>query len=163
MNDKAEFIPDKFSFSGPEKDDYVCNKVIMCKGNFLRTEDHFIVFDNLTILDTTTLLIWQKSVSNKQISFYDADTYINQLNQSQFAGYSDWRLPSLEELKTLLENKQMKGGYLINPVFDNMSNIFWSSTNSEGDGAWYFDFRDGSVLGMFKSRTYFVRAVRSGQ
>ena len=162
LNEKAQFIPDKFSFTGPKKDDYVSKATLMVNGNPLHMKDRFIVFDNQTILDTTTLLLWQQAGSNNQFSL---SSYISQLNQQSFAGYSDWRIPSFEELKTILENKRMKGDYRINPVFDIMAGYYWSSTlvASNPVYAWGVNFFDGFSRELDKSGYYFVRGVRSGQ
>ncbi|MCB9501891.1 MAG: DUF1566 domain-containing protein [Deferribacteres bacterium] len=35
--------------------------------------------------------------------FEKAVVYIDSLNKANFAGYSDWRLPTLEEAMTLME------------------------------------------------------------
>lgn len=68
-------------------------------------------------------------------------------------GYSDWYLPSLEELNKLYSNKSLIGG------FSNAE--YWSS--SEGT-AWYsytIDFNNGVIHYPNKNLTYRVRAVRS--
>ncbi|HOU52481.1 MAG TPA: DUF1566 domain-containing protein [Myxococcota bacterium] len=56
---------------------------------------------NGTLTDTHTGLTWQKGyTSNSDLT--TARESCNLLNQEQFAGYTDWRLPTIDELRTLI-------------------------------------------------------------
>ncbi|KPA13142.1 hypothetical protein MHK_006655, partial [Candidatus Magnetomorum sp. HK-1] len=68
LNEKAKFIPDKFSFSGPEKDKYVCKTIIIgIKGIPKYNKGRLIVFDNGTVLDTKTRLLWATQDNGRDI------------------------------------------------------------------------------------------------
>jgi hypothetical protein len=70
-------------------------------------------------------------------------------------GYSDWRLPSKEELNALYVNlKQIGVGGFAN------SN-YWSSTEYGSNGAWRQGFYAGKQDGSYKDNGYDVRAVRA--
>jgi hypothetical protein len=61
---------------------------------------------NFTWQDTDTGLMWEHYPYNDNKTFrmygwYDAFDHVAQLNKTMFAGYSDWRLPSIDELATL--------------------------------------------------------------
>ena len=72
-------------------------------------------------------------------------------------GYSDWYLPSLNELNKLYINKATIGGFA-----DNEYNYYWSSTENNSTHAWTVNFTDGSASNYGgKYATYFVRAVRT--
>ena len=68
-------------------------------------------------------------------------------------GYSDWYLPSLDELGKLYENRELIGGFAINS--------YWSSSEYYAGGAWYRFFGNGSPYNNGKSTSFHVRAVRS--
>uniref|UniRef100_A0A7C4VR67 DUF1566 domain-containing protein n=1 Tax=Desulfatirhabdium butyrativorans TaxID=340467 RepID=A0A7C4VR67_9BACT len=100
------------------------------------------------------------------------DTYslITALNQAGFGGYSDWRIPSREELRTIVDYSRF--GPAINTAFfpntqaSPSTSYYWSSTthaNNPGS-AWIVYFYDGGDGNFLKSSYYYyVRAVRGGQ
>jgi len=70
--------------------------------------------------------------------------------------YSDWFLPSKDELNQMYLNRAVIGGFA--------SSIYWSSTeydNGNFNAAWYQYFGDGSQNGNLKSNDGAVRAVRA--
>ena len=68
-----------------------------------------------TVADRNTGLIWQKAGSSRRISIGMARRYIRKLNKKKFGGYSDWRLPTIEELASLNTSGIEKGAH-INPI-----------------------------------------------
>jgi len=105
--------------------------------------------------------MWQKSGSSTYFSYKDAEAYIKRLNQEKSDGYSDWRLPTLPELTSLLEPEK-KNGFYIAPVFDSKSRWYWSSDLRSGGGAWLVGFGYGGVHWSQVGDLY-VRLVRLGQ
>ncbi|MFC1829605.1 DUF1566 domain-containing protein, partial [Thermodesulfobacteriota bacterium] len=77
----------------------------------------FIDNENATITDRYTGLMWQKGCSDKKERNHPRTGYINKLNKERFAGHNDWRVPTLEELASLLEAKKNKDGIHIDPIF----------------------------------------------
>jgi len=122
-----------------------------------------------TISDHATGLMWKKSISDKEYDHFQMNEYIQYLNREKFAGYSDWRVPTIEELMSLItENKQSNGIY-INPIFDVVESIFyypwhfWSATTYavNANYAWDVYLNDGIVSYDYKSRDNYVWPVRS--
>ena len=70
-------------------------------------ETRFRDNEDKTILDSLTGLMWQESYAyletGNNISWYDAQLYIEKLNQNKLGGYSDWRLPERLEIQSLYE------------------------------------------------------------
>ncbi len=67
------------------------------------------------------------------------------------AGYSDWSLPSKDELNKL---------YLSKSLINASSGFYWSSTQQSSSFAWDQNFADGAQYSVNKSNTLYVRAIR---
>ena len=70
-------------------------------------------------------------------------------------GYSDWHLPSKEELNLVYVNLKQVG------VGGFASNAYWSSTENANGNAWSQNFGSGYQNYANKNYTYSVRAVRA--
>ena len=71
-------------------------------------------------------------------------------------GYSDWYLPSKDELNQLYLNKVAIGGFNSNGL------AYWSSSEGDNDRAWEQGFNQGSQWSYYKDYGFdIVRAVRS--
>ncbi len=68
-------------------------------------------------------------------------------------GYSDWYLPSKDELNKLYLNKTAIGGFA--------AAYYWSSSENNNDYADIQDFGSGDQYAGNKDNTYYVRAVRA--
>ena len=116
------------------------------------------------IYDAATSLYWQQSGSDKPMEFDAALEFIAQLNADRFGGYSDWRLPTLEEAMTLMAPKQSKDGMYIDPIFDNKQQKVWTADKTVilAVAAWFAGYFHGycNVSAQVNYDIY-VRAVRS--
>lgn len=125
------------------------------------TENKFEVQkDGKVIHDKTTGLMWQQSGSEEYMPYNKALNYISQLNQEGFAGYKDWRLPTLKESITLLKPEQTSNVSFVDPVFDKKQWGIWTSDLSGASRPWGVYFDGGYCdYSSFNSLNY-VRAVR---
>ena len=122
------------------------------------------------IFDEATGLLWQKSGSMNFMIYTEAREYVRRLNLAGgFAGYTNWRLPTVEELLSLMEPERQSNEMDIKPVFDETRLWVWSVDINPTKGeylpgsAWIVDFDiDGVHWNDFGHGNY-VRAVRSRQ
>ncbi len=127
-------------------------------GNF---KNPLINNGDYTVTDEVTGLMWQKSGSDNRMTYDKAPAFIDGLNGRKFAGYNDWRLPTLEELASLLEDKKVNGFY-INPVFEcGEYGWYWTVDKRASGGAWLVGFSVGYVLWLNLDKYVCVRGVRS--
>ena len=95
------------------------------------------------VIDHATGLTWQQSGSSNYMNYADAEKYVRDLNAKKFAGYNDWRLPTLDEAMSLMEPKP-SGSLYIDPVFDRTQNWIWTADKADSAGvAWVAGFYDG--------------------
>lgn len=127
-------------------------------------EQRFILEKERVVLDIETGLMWQRGASPDRFVWKEGFSYVEKLNTESFAGFSDWRYPTKEELGTLiLPEEDRRSGLYIDPAFEKQRNL-WSSTQAGGHGhqACYADFYYGDLYLVEENyANYNVRAVRS--
>jgi tetratricopeptide (TPR) repeat protein len=75
-------------------------KNIPDKPKEIKRDDRFIAYDNGTVLDTKTNLMWAAKDNGKDINWEGAKKYCESYRGG---GYSDWRMPAIAELKGLFK------------------------------------------------------------
>jgi hypothetical protein len=122
------------------------------------TAARFVDNQDGTVTDKCTGLMWQKNTAPGSYLWQAALGYCDGL---ELAGHSDWRLPNLRELRTLVDY----GGRVpaIDPVFQAVADVYWTSStyNAILTHAWAVSFEEGE--GNFheaKVDPFPVRAVR---
>ncbi len=93
----------------------------------LPTYQEFVDNGDGTISDPRNSIMWAKADSFKEfgygINWYEANDYIETLNEKKLAGYDDWRLCSREESKAIFSfvksNTDHQGAEIhIDPLFE---------------------------------------------
>ena len=115
------------------------------------------------VYDPATKLQWQDNSDAKstQRDWDGAKSYCRSLN---FAGYSDWRLPTIKELETIADYSRYPDAY--KKGFKNFtSSYYWSSSPnvSGSSSAWSVYFEYGDSDSYDKTDKYYVRCARAGQ
>jgi hypothetical protein len=128
---------------------------------------------NGTVMDTKTGLVWKQCSEGQSgiactTGTYTAQTWQQALStaaNSTFAGFNDWRLPNVKELRSLVETGCARPSINTTLFPNTPAVIFWSSTTyaPSASVALYVGFGIGNVSGNFKSAFNGVRLVRAGQ
>jgi serine/threonine protein kinase len=126
--------------------------------NYVR--NNFESTPNGTITDQATGLVWQWSGSEYPLTWHAAADYIETLNQQRFADRDTWRLPTVNELMSLLARTPHGEDYCIEPVFDQNQVTLWSCDRRSFTAAWYVSVEMGFVGWQDFSAYYYARAVR---
>ena len=147
------------------------------KGDF---PNDFVDNGDGTVTDRATGLMWEQKVSKREKSYYYAKKHVKSLNKKKFAGHDNWRIPTVEELYSLLESNTNKQLY-INPVFATKAYHCWSTDESDlrysgvikRERYLTLDFKKGTVSYAYTAAlpagssapkdSSFIRAVRSIQ
>ena len=142
-------------------------KEILAKYNFFDTtknktgafSNDFVDNGDGTVTDRATGLMWQKGGSPEGMTWANAKEYVNKLNSERSAGYSDWRLPTIEELASLMKSSRA-GNLYIDPIFSEKQQYCWSADTFGPEMAWYTSFKAGMIRHIYHF-FYHVRAVRT--
>ena len=113
-----------------------------------------------TVRDVGTGLLWQRSTPDRTFTFDDARTYCSQLS---LAGQLGWRLPSMTELLTLIDEGAATAPMIDATAFPNTpSEAFWTSSEFGGVSgmAWQVYFDHGNGLYGLPSAQFRARCLR---
>ena len=113
------------------------------------------------VIDGTTGLQWQDNA----VYSLTWTAAIEHCEDLSLDGHSDWRLPNLSELSSILDDTRYNPS-IDNTVFQNTaSRHYWPSTTHAGNSrhVWYVDFYNGYQNYYFKTNSSYVRCVRAGQ
>jgi len=129
------------------------------------------------VIDYSTGLMWHQSGSEEHMSWlsekffgleyssrwHKVEGWIKGLNESKYAGYSDWRLPTLEEAVSLLESSKKNNDLYIDPLFSDKQRWIWTADKYSAGAVWAVTFDYGGVDSYgVHSRGNYVRPVRTG-
>ena len=95
----------------------------------------------------------------------DWDALINASNNANLCGFNDWRVPTIDELKTLVDDGRSDPSIDVHYFPNTLSASYWSSSPRAGYSryAWIVHFNDGNDYYSSRSNDRRVRLVRSSQ
>ena len=143
---------------------------ILERWNFFEAEanpsgrfDNFLVDAGIpeVVVDRRTGLMWQSGGIDIG-SIRHIRAAISRANETGFAGYDDWRLPSLEEALSLLEPVRNGKGLYLHLAFSREQPFIFVAAQRKPGGYWFVDFKQGRAF--WSSGTIpggFGRLVRS--
>lgn len=143
-------------------------------------QTHNFVFLDQTALDQGTGVVWAKhaNLAGKQL-YWKADdnvyAFIQKLNNENYAGYADWRVPTKSEMVELIAYAKSRGydsakfetwpykqlrqlGFLEVRDYD-----YWTSTRKSSEELWVADLASGQVVPKSDAKAYYLWPVRGGR
>lgn len=103
--------------------------------------------------------VWEQSGSSYPVSRKEADDYIDGLNRARFAGYRNWRLPTIDELLGLIRPSDRPDDFCQPEMFDPRQNRIWSADRKSYVSAWFVDTETGFAAFQDMACAFYVRAI----
>lgn len=140
-----------------------------------------ILLQEKTAIDTETGIVWMKNanLANKPLPWRADDNvyaFIQNLNRSNYNGYSDWRVPTRDEMGALLAYAKKVGHYKMEKVetwpFQTLRNLgfqdvkdygYWTSSRESNSEMYIADFSTGKISVKPEDKSYYLWPVRGGR
>jgi len=132
-------------------------------------DGRFISYDDGTVLDTRTGRMWAERDNGSDIDWEKAKSYCENYREG---GYTDWRLPTQDELEGLYDENKSRpaacnreyNNHVATELIDITCFPPWASETRGSDAA-FFNFDSGDRYWNPQSNDRFYRAlpVRSGK
>lgn len=134
-------------------------------------------FSRKTVEDKRTDLTWTRAADLGKLDWTGASDLVKRLNKKEYAGFNDWRLPSKDELDTLVtyaKRANYTGGadafspyQLFNQQgFNDVQNYwYWTSSPYKDNTTyvWVISMYNGNARGENKDSSSNVWPVRGGK
>ena len=132
------------------------------KGTFTPKYEAKMLADADVVVDHATGLMW-KIPSDDMINGQSVQEHIDQINSQAYAGFSDWRLPTIEELASLLSSEMNSAGCYLEEVF---SAVLWnclsaSPVKGDNEKVWGLDVYSGGVSDFYLDDEFTILLVRT--
>ena len=117
--------------------------------------------DHVAVLDQASGLIW----SVKTLDRMDWEKATKACADYRLLGESDWRLPTVKELRDLVDYERREPAIDTNLFPGTKSDWYWSSSPVVGwpERAWGVSFNFGNVYYAHRNDSGFVRPVRAAR
>lgn len=109
-------------------------------GSFENQYESTKIKNGKIVIDHTTNLIWYQSGSKDFLNLTEAKEWITELNIEGYGGKNTWRLPTLEEALSLLENRKKNGNLYIDRAFDSWQWCILTGDSLDLNKSWLVAF-----------------------
>ena len=137
---------------------------------------NFVFLEN-TAVDQNTGLVWAKNANmpGRQLIWRGDDNvyeYMKRLNETNYAGYADWRVPSKEEMGRLIEYAKSMGydkAKMDTWPYQKLRQVgfidvrdyeYWTSTRQSPTEIWTADLASGKVAPKQEGKPYYLWPIR---
>jgi serine/threonine protein kinase len=100
---------------------------------------HFEILSRRLIACLDTGLIWQREGAGFMLTWVKAQEFIDYLNTIRWQGYESWRMPTLDELSSLLRPPTQLRDFCFTSYFSPEIHWLWSCDTSTRQKAWLVD------------------------
>ena len=133
------------------------------EGGEIARDGRFIAYNNGTVLDTKTNLMWAAKDNGSNINWANAKSYCENYRGG---GYSDWRMPTWDELAGLYDAAKSRPGacntsysiHISTELIDITCFALWASETRGSDAA-VFNFGNGLRYWYHQSNGNLFRAL----
>ncbi|TDO99941.1 DUF1566 domain-containing protein [Marinomonas balearica] len=133
-------------------------------------DSRYTVHTDGTVTDTETRLMWKQcpeGLSGNDCNTGSANTFtwkaaLEQAKAASDAGYTDWRLPNVKELGSLVALDRYRPSINLTIFPNTPASYFWSGSPFafSSNYAWFVYFYHGYGSNCCRSSSYHVRLVR---
>jgi hypothetical protein len=124
---------------------------------------------SLVTVDNRTGLMWITDPSGAGMGGkYTWEGALSECEGQTYSGYTDWRLPNIRELESMVDYSKISGPTINVTYFPGTQGTqpayYWASTTYTQDAsyAWVVNFAKGYVYNDDKANSNYVRCVRGG-
>lgn len=154
-NTDGELIP----CSGTGQDAEIPKTVSAQNSRFMTESD--------TVIDGYTGLVWSKNAGLSQfpLSWAEAFDFIRKINKNKLSGLENWRLPTRDELFSLISHTRINPAVVCPEHFDNLFNgYYWTCDPCARfpRQAWYVHIGGGRVVKGMMDQSSMVWPVHDG-
>lgn len=101
--------------------------------------------DGRVVVDQRTGLMWQRAGLDIT-SVRSMQRKIEQLNKDGFAGYHDWRMPTMEEAMSLMEKESNSKDIHLHLCFSKEQPFIFVAAQRKPGGYWFVDYKHGRAF-----------------
>ncbi len=123
--------------------------------------ERFVPLGGAVLRDTQSGRVWERGGSPYALTLAGARAYADRLNAEGFAGRRGWRLPTVDELATLLLPEPDLRQLCLPGLFSPVQRRLWSADAKSFVAAWYVDAEHGFVWWQDATCEFHVRCVTS--
>lgn len=123
------------------------------------THHRFELTSNQLLQCLDTGLLWQRRGAGFPVTWQQAKDYVEYLNSRTWQGYSTWRLPTLEELYSLLRPPTLVRDFCYESYFAEGIHWLWSCDACTKRKAWTVDIQESYLEELDKDGMASVCAV----